>query len=75
MPAALIKLERGAKNGGMSAEDQDEALTQEQKMVKEKVMLGANIFLTGGAGTGKSFLVQNLIVALKRARGREAVAM
>jgi len=75
MPAALIKLERGAKNGGMSAEDQDEVLTQEQKMVKERVMLGANIFLTGGAGTGKSFLVQNLIVALKRARGREAVAM
>jgi DNA replication protein DnaC len=59
----------------MSAEDQDEVLTQEQKIVKEKVMNGANIFLTGGAGTGKSFLVQNLIVALKRARGREAVAM
>jgi hypothetical protein len=81
MPAALLKgpkgpnLDRGAKNGGMSAEDQDEVLTQEQKIVKEKVMNGANIFLTGGAGTGKSFLVQNLIVALKRARGREAVAM
>jgi len=78
MPAALRKGHTGGGAGGAASkkpEDDDAFLSQEQKMVKEKVMAGANIFLTGGAGTGKSFLVQNLILALKRHRGREAVAM
>lgn len=35
-------------------------LSEEQKSVFEKIVEGKNIFLTGGAGTGKSFLIQNI---------------
>ena len=39
-------------------------LTAEQRYVLEAVKGGRNVFFTGGAGTGKSFLVRNCIGAL-----------
>lgn len=39
------------------------------RQVKE----GHNIFLTGSAGTGKSFVLKHLIAALKKRHGNTAV--
>ena len=39
-------------------------LTAEQRYVLEAVKGGRNVFFTGGAGTGKSFLVRKCIGAL-----------
>lgn len=39
-------------------------LTREQKYVLESVRSGRNVFFTGGAGTGKSFLVHKIIGVL-----------
>jgi len=38
--------------------------TQEQRYVLECVKAGKNVFITGGAGTGKSFLIQKIIGTL-----------
>ena len=38
-------------------------LTKEQRAIMEAATLGHNIFITGAAGTGKSFVVKNLIKA------------
>lgn len=46
-------------------------LSDEQKAIFEKVIQGDNIFLTGSAGTGKSFLIQaikNHLPSIKAAR-------
>jgi hypothetical protein len=50
-------------------------LTEEQLEVKERVMANSNVFLTGGAGTGKSFLVKDMIKCLKRKFGARAVGI
>ena len=39
-------------------------MTQEQRWVVECVKSGKNVFITGGAGTGKSFLIQKIIGVL-----------
>jgi len=39
-------------------------MTQEQRWVLECVKGGKNVFITGGAGTGKSFLIQKIIGVL-----------
>jgi ATP-dependent DNA helicase PIF1 len=41
--------------------------------VLEQVKGGHNIFLTGSAGTGKSFVLKHLIAALKKRHGNNAV--
>ncbi|XP_054268590.1 ATP-dependent DNA helicase PIF1-like [Macrosteles quadrilineatus] len=41
-----------------------EKLTDEQQRVVDAVMRGKNIFFTGSAGTGKSFLLRHIIGAL-----------
>lgn len=43
----------------------EENLNEEQKKVKELVLAGKGAFLTGSAGTGKSFLLQQLITILQ----------
>lgn len=40
-------------------------LSSKQRMVIDKVLQGQSIFFTGGAGTGKSFLLRKLIKLLK----------
>lgn len=39
-------------------------MTGEQRYVLECVKTGRNVFITGGAGTGKSFLIQKIIGVL-----------
>ena len=39
-------------------------MTAEQRYVLECVRAGKNVFITGGAGTGKSFLIQKIIGVL-----------
>jgi len=39
-------------------------MTQEQRYVLDMVRSGKNVFFTGGAGTGKSFLIQKIIGVL-----------
>ena len=48
-------------------------LTADQELALEAVKKGHNIFLTGSAGTGKSFVLRHLIGALKRRHGNNAV--
>lgn len=48
-------------------------LTADQERALEAVKKGHNIFLTGSAGTGKSFVLRHLIGALKRRHGNNAV--
>ena len=42
-------------------------LTKEQRAIMEAATLGHSIFITGAAGTGKSFVVKNLIKTLPEA--------
>ena len=39
-------------------------MTAEQRFVLESVKSGKNVFITGGAGTGKSFLIEKIIGVL-----------
>lgn len=41
-----------------------EQLTEEQQRILDAVLSGKNVFFTGGAGTGKSFLLKKIIGAL-----------
>ena len=50
-------------------------LNAEQQVAAARIQSGANIFLTGAAGVGKSFLVHNLIQRLQQAHGEAAVAV
>lgn len=46
-------------------------LSDEQKYIFERILCGENIFITGGAGTGKSFLIENIkehLPSIKAAR-------
>ena len=85
MPKALMKRSenvdrflsaKGEKARQLPAWAQDNAsLTDEQIAVKERVMSGSNVFLTGGAGTGKSYLVKDIITALRRKVGQRGVGV
>ena len=48
-------------------------LTSDQERALQAVQSGRNIFLTGSAGTGKSYVLRHLIAALKRRHGNNAV--
>ena len=48
----------------MAASDLLSTLTKEQRAIMEAATLGHSIFITGAAGTGKSFVVKNLIKTL-----------
>ena len=51
------------------------ALTDEQQAVAERVLAGENVFLTGPAGTGKSFLFKYLLQELRHKYGPTSVAI
>lgn len=46
--------------------------TKDQQKAFDLAISGASLFITGGAGTGKTFLLQNIIDELKR-RGRQVI--
>jgi hypothetical protein len=48
-------------------------LTSDQERALQAVQAGHSIFLTGSAGTGKSYVLKHLIAALKRRHGNHAV--
>ncbi|KZV39494.1 hypothetical protein F511_28158 [Dorcoceras hygrometricum] len=47
--------------------------TDEQKMALDAVCGGLSVFITGSAGTGKTFLLQHIIKKLKKLHGRSKV--
>jgi ATP-dependent DNA helicase PIF1 len=49
------------------------ALTQTQVDVLERCKEGANVFLTGGAGTGKSYLLKCILEEMVDMYGKQAV--
>ncbi|RHZ35716.1 DEAD/DEAH box helicase [endosymbiont GvMRE of Glomus versiforme] len=50
-------------------------LNEEQRQVVSLIFQKKNIFFTGSAGTGKSFLLQRIIIALENLQGKEKVAV
>lgn len=50
-------------------------LHTEQQQVLDLVLAGHNVFLTGFPGTGKSFLLQEMVRLLCQQRGKEAVGV
>jgi len=53
------------------SESEDPELSEEQKVVLEKVRNGENLFITGAAGTGKSLLLRAGIKFLRHKHGYE----
>eukprot|EP00741_Cyanophora_paradoxa_P013401 tig00020685_g12940.t1 len=62
---------RGGKRGKREPVFEPE-LSDEQRYVVEQVLEGRNVFVTGSAGTGKSFLLRRAIDVLRRERGMQA---
>lgn len=54
-----------AKKGSAAGEAGAPALTDEQREVLRLVSNGQNVFFTGNAGTGKSFLLNQIIASLR----------
>jgi ribonuclease D len=50
-------------------------LNSEQKLASKKALSGSNLFITGSAGTGKTFLLRYLIQELCRQHGEQSVAV
>ena len=50
-------------------------LNEQQKLVKRLVEEGKNIFITGSAGTGKSFTLKQIILALWKKHGKHRVGI
>ena len=51
------------------------ALDEDQRHALQVALLGSNLFLTGGAGVGKSFTLQQIISHLVAKHGERAVAV
>jgi hypothetical protein len=80
-PGRGMKRQRSKADGSLSGAAPQRGLTNEpqlnveQSAVAARVESGANIFLTGPAGVGKSFLVHSLIQRLQQAHGADGVAV
>lgn len=63
----LEELENGLKNiqEALEVKQPKSSLNSEQKFAFDLVMLGKNVFLTGKAGTGKTYLAKEIIKALE----------
>lgn len=53
----------------------DKSLNEEQRKVYNLVIQKKNIFFTGSAGTGKSFLLQRIIHYLEKTQGKNKIAV
>src|SRR4051812_26810026 len=53
----------------------DNQLSTEQQLIKKLVLQGQNICFTGSAGTGKSFLLRELIAILQEKHGKNRVGI
>ena len=49
--------------------DETHELNDDQQRVMDLVMGGSNVFFTGSAGTGKSYLIKRLFTALSKKHG------
>ncbi len=58
----------------MEAKSGLEGLTSDQQKAYEALLAGRNVFLTGNAGTGKSFVLDKFLKEMER-QGREVLAM
>ena len=67
--AAKPQLHRGGAAASVKS------LNSEQQRAVSLAMAGENLFLTGGAGTGKSFTLNQIIEALRQQHGDDAVAI
>ena len=67
--AAKPQLHRGGAAASVKS------LNSEQQRAVSLAMAGENLFLTGGAGTGKSFTLNQIIEALRQQHGDVAVAI
>jgi len=56
-------------------EEDESDLNEEQKLAKELVIQGKSIFITGSAGTGKSYLMKKIVAALWKKYGGEQVGI
>jgi ATP-dependent DNA helicase PIF1 len=56
-------------------EDDVKSLSKQQLQALELAERGYSMFLTGSAGTGKSFLLRQMIARLRRTHGHDAVAV
>src|SRR6266498_2919887 len=56
-------------------DNSESKLNPEQELVRQLVLQGKSIFLTGSAGTGKSFLLKTIIADLQKKYGGEQVGI
>lgn len=64
--ATPTTFEKAASSGNPADLMDISGLTEEQKAVFDKAMDGKNLFITGGAGTGKSYLLKRIIAHLSK---------
>ena len=74
--ASATQLQRiSSQSTGGVGEIRASGLSAEQQEAAARALAGENLFITGAAGTGKSFLMRYVIQELKKSKGGEAVAV
>lgn len=74
VPPAEVKVQsKSASSSAPPAPPAAAALNTEQARAVALALAGENVFLTGGAGTGKSFTLRRMIAALETQHGADAV--
>ena len=71
----MQRISAAAPSSGVAGEIRVSELSAEQQAAAVRALAGENLFITGAAGTGKSFLMRYVIQELKKSRGAEAVAV
>ena len=50
----------------------NDTLSPEQLQLQQQALQGHNMFITGGAGTGKSFLLTSIVAKMQAQRGQRS---